>query len=475
MSGYAGIDARGLNGFGDAMDAPALPDLLKALQAGYTYGVTDQTGGSAFRVESLEASLKVLTYSEEHVRFWKALPKMQAYNTVEEYNLLNDYGSTANAFVPEGVLPETEDSTYNRKVALMKYMGTTRVVTHPMTMVKSAHGDVVAMENRNGILWLMRKIEEALFWGDNRLAFNYGNTSGGVEGIEWPGLDAQIDSTSVYDAQGQPLTEGLLNDACNTIAESYGRATHLFCPFKVASDFSKTYFAKERVIMPSPQGGITAGTVVNDFNSHFGAIKIVPNIFLNKNRKAAGTAPASARSGNAPQAPASIAGVPAATTGVWKITGNVKYQCTAVNRFGESAACGATANVAIAASTAVVTLTITNPNPISGLAPDYFNVYRQDNGTGAFYYVKSVACGNVTSAGTTTTTDDGTYMTNASTAFLGQLTPDVIAIKQLAPLMKMDLAVLGPAIRWMILFYATMVLYAPKKWIKIINVGDLSN
>jgi hypothetical protein len=35
--------------------------------------------------------------------------------------------------------------------------------------------------------------------------------------------------------------------------------------------------------------------------------------------------------------------------------------------------------------------------------------------------------------------------------------------------------VLGPAIRWMILLYGTCVLYQPKKWAKIINVGDLSN
>jgi hypothetical protein len=463
----------GLNGYGASADAPALPDLLKALQAGYTYGVTDQTGGSTLRVESLEASLKVLTYSEEHIRFWKNLPKMQAYNTVEEYNVLSDFGSTANVFLPEGVMPETEDSIYNRKVSLVKFMGTTRVVTHPMTLVRAAHGDVIATENRNGILWLLRKIEESLFWGDNRLAFNYNNVSGGVEGIEWPGLDAQIDTASFIDARGASLTEGLLNDAANTIAENYGRATHLYCPFKVASDFDKTLFSKERILMPSPTGGLNAGTVIQNFNSHYGEIKILPDIFLTKHRKAAGLAPSVARSGNAPQTPASVAaGAPTGTDGLFKVSQAVTYKVTAVNRFGESSATAASGSQT-PTTVQHVPLTITNPNPISGLAPDYFNVYRSDAG-GSYYYIASVAATNVSSGGTTTYNDLGLYMTNVSTAFIGQLTPDVLAVKQLAPLMKMDLAVLGPAIRWMILMYATFVLYAPKKWLKIINIGDLS-
>jgi hypothetical protein len=468
-----------INGFGGPENAPQLQELLKALTAGYNFGVTDQLNGGSLRVESLESSLKVLTYGEENIRFWKHIPKMQAFNTVEEYNQLTAYGDTSNAFLPEGVMPETNDSNYSRKVALVKYMGTTRVVTHPMTLVRAAHGDVIALENRNGILWLLAQIERNLFWGNNTLALGYSAASGGPEGIEWSGLDQQIDVTSAapmqIDAKGGSLTEGLLHDASELIAENFGRASHIYMPFKVASDFSKTYFTKERVVMPAPDGGLTAGTVITDYNSQFGPIKIVPDIFLTKNRKAQGLAPTSARSGNSPQTPTSIAGATGGTTGVWKATNaTTQYKVTAVNRFGESASSAASANVNVSATTLVVTLTITNPNPISGLTPDYFNVYRSDDGGATFWYVKSVATNSAASAGTTTTTDDGTYMTNVSTCFIGQMAPDILAVKQLAPLMKMDLAVLGPAIRWMILFYATFVLYAPRKWCKIINVGDLS-
>lgn len=468
----------GLQGFGAPGDAPQLSDLMKALQAGYNFGTTDQSNGGALRVESLESSLKVLTYGEENIRFWKHVPKMQAFNTVEEYNTLSSYGNSINAFLPEGVMPETNDSQYNRQVALVKYMGTTRVVTHPMTLVRAAHGDVISLENRNGILWLLSQIEKNLFWGNNKLAFGYSSNSGGPEGIEWPGLDSQIDSTMFIDAKGGSLTEGVLHDASELIAEQFGQATHAYMPFKVASDFSKTYFTKERVVMPSPNGGLTAGTVITDYASQFGPIKIVPDVFLNKQRKsvsASGVAPSAAVSPNSPQTPASIAGATSGTTGQWKATNaTTLYKATAVNRFGESAATAASSNVNVSATTLIVTLTITNPNPISGLTPDYFNIYRSDDGGNTYWYIASVAALSQASAGTTTFVDTGLLMTNVSTVFIGQMAPEILAVKQLAPLMKMDLAVLGPAIRWMILFYATFVLYAPKKWCKILNVGDLT-
>jgi hypothetical protein len=66
--------------------------LAKALEAGYA--ITNQTGGSALRVESLEGSLKVLTHTAHHIKFWKKIPKSPAYSTVEEYNQLVDYVRT---------------------------------------------------------------------------------------------------------------------------------------------------------------------------------------------------------------------------------------------------------------------------------------------------------------------------------------------------------------------------------------------
>ena len=66
-------------------------------------------------------------------------------------------------------------------------------------------------------------------------------------------------------------------------------------------------------------------------------------------------------------------------------------------------------------------------------------------------------------------------MANTYTAFMGELTPEVIAFKQLAPIMKMDLAILGPSYRWMVLLYGVPQLYAPGKWMKFKNIKAASD
>ena len=95
--------------------------LNKALETGYGIG-PNQTGGAALRVESLEASLKVLTYTASHIKFWKKIPKSPAYSTVEEYNQQTNYGGQATPWVQEGELPQASDSSYVRRTQLVKFL-----------------------------------------------------------------------------------------------------------------------------------------------------------------------------------------------------------------------------------------------------------------------------------------------------------------------------------------------------------------
>jgi hypothetical protein len=199
-----------ISGFGIDSSA-SVQDLQKALQAGFQ--ISNQTGGSALRVESLEGSLKVTTHTAHHIKFWKKIPKSPAYSTVEEYNQLSSYGSTAFAFVQEGELPPSQDATYTRNTALVKFLGTTREVTHPMTVVHPAHGDVIAQENHAGILWLLEKIEDGLFKADSSLA-NDG------EAEQWDGMDALIDPTQFIDLAGDPLQEADVEEGANLLVEA---------------------------------------------------------------------------------------------------------------------------------------------------------------------------------------------------------------------------------------------------------------
>ena len=111
MGGMVSLaDYEGLNGFGggDLGAAATLDELNKAISAGYD--IVSQTGGAALRPQSLESTLKVLTFLDQHVKLWKKLPKLPAYSTAEEYNQLNDYGEDAGGFFQEGGLPREEDT-----------------------------------------------------------------------------------------------------------------------------------------------------------------------------------------------------------------------------------------------------------------------------------------------------------------------------------------------------------------------------
>jgi hypothetical protein len=453
------------NGFGMST-GQELADLNKALSAGYATSPDTQQNGGAFRVQSLESSLKVLTYSDQHVKLWKKIPKMKAFNTVEEYNQLLSYGSDGGGFLAEGVLPDTQDSVYQRKAAFVKFVGTTREVTHPMTLVNSAVGDVITRYNQDGILWLMKKIENGLFWGNSKLA------AGGNEYVEFDGLNTMIDPGNVIDLKAQHLEEKHINWGAQMIIQNYGIPTDMFLPFEVMAQFSQEFFPKERVIMPTQQG-YQAGVVVDNFQTHGGPVSFNPNIFLKKTA----SLPTSATSVKAPAQPASVTGALSggADSGDWAKSGSTggtyRYWVTACNNSGESAPTQISADVVLASGDLAKSVTLTITNAASSVYPvDYYQVYRTEaNGTNGYAIAKVAASSQVASS-VTTFVDRNPIMPNTYTAFMGQMSEDVLAFKQLAPIMKMDLATLAPSYRWMILMYGTPVLYAPKKFMKFVNI-----
>jgi len=467
----------GLNGFGTDQSA-SVAELQKALEAGYQ--ISSQTGGSALRVESLEGSLKVVTYTAHHIKFWKKIPKSPAYSTVEEYNQLVDYGSDATAFVQEGELPPTQDTTYARRTSLVKYIGTTREVTHPMTVVHPAHGDVIALENQNGILWLLERMENALFHGDSSLAFD-------GESESWDGLDALIDPTSFIDLEGQPLQEADIEEGANQLVENFAYPTDLWLGTRVASDLVKTFYPKERVQLPAPQNGMV-GLSINSVMTQAGVMELNPNVFLKRNP----SPPAAATSASAPAAPATVASALAATgAGDFNKaapagTNEYAYAVTAANRFGESAPVliGANQSISQALKDAgnQINVTITNPGAIGPFPPEFFRVYRTRPlavGAGVpadlsqYSLIMQLPAASQAAAGATVAMDVNFILPFTEVAYMGEMTPSVLTFRQLLPMLRMDLAVLAPAFRWMILLYGTPLLFASKKFLRFVNVGRL--
>lgn len=469
-----------MNGFGMGT-ADQVQDLEKALQAGYQY--PPSSGGSALRVESLEGSLKVVTFTAHHIKMWKKIPKSPAYSTVEEYNQLVSYGTTATAFVQEGELPPTQDTTYARRTTLVKYIGTTREVTHPMTVVHPAHGDVIALENQNGILWLLERIERSLFTGDSSLAFSGQSES-------WDGLDAMIDPTSFIDLQGNPIQEADVEEGANTLVEQFAYPTDLWLGTRTASDLVKTFYPRERIQLPAPVNG-QVGMSVNSVMTQAGVMELNPDVFIQK----LPSPPAAATSPNAPAVPTSI--VSTVNTGV--TTGNFNkaapagsndynYVVTAANRFGESAPTAIqVANITITQAQKdalrAMQLVITNAGSIGSFPPEYFRIYRTaaltvgavPTSLSAYSLIMNVPTTSQTASATTTVNDVNFLLPGTSIAYMGEMTPSVLTFRQLLPMMRLDLAVLAPAYRWLIMLYGTPLLFASKKWLRYVNIGQLLN
>jgi len=163
---YAGLVNQGglqndyvaAGGYASAGDIDALN---KALTAGSDINNPGAAPGEGFplRVESLDQTLFNTQYKATDIKFWKALYKDAAYNTVEEFNRLDSYGSGDQIWMAEGDLPAEDDSTYSRQYTKIKFMGITRRVTHVASVIKAAHGDAVARETVNGTLFLLRQID----------------------------------------------------------------------------------------------------------------------------------------------------------------------------------------------------------------------------------------------------------------------------------------------------------------------------
>lgn len=446
------------DGFGESSMAE-LAELKKALEIGYTQPTTG-TGFDALRVESLESTLKLLTYSQQHVRLWNQIPKQNAFSTVEEYNRLVEYGTEGGGFVASGDLPEEEDTTYERADQKVKYIGSTRSVHHPATLVRSVPPDLISQETQNGALWMMGKANRGLYYGDSDAI-----------PLEWNSLQKQIidGGSTVIDMAGAAITEDDIENGAQQVIDNFGMPSRLFSNPKVFTDFSKIFQNQKRFNMPSAGGGMV-GTPATGMRTLSGDIMFEPDTFV----KRGSVPPAANTSAKAPNAPTIAIDAPGAdplSKFVAADAGNYNWQVTAVNAFGESIPS------ALVGSTAMGTgesadLTITDGGGTFGATA--YKMYRTEVGGTLTYYVGVITARAKTGGAYTSPTVFIELNEWRPRTFLGlmlDMTNQSLTFKQLAPMMKMNLAVISPAIRWMQLLYGTPIVYAPKKNVVYKNIG----
>ena len=464
-------DYEGVEGFG-ASSQRDVDNLNKALTAGSSQnppGSVTAGDGFALRVESLEKTLKVTTYKMEHIRLWKSITKLPSYNTVEEYNQLQEYGSNLDSgFISEGALPESEDSSYERKFAVVKFMGTTRAVTHPMTLVTPAHGPVIAQEAINGTMHLLKQLERALFYGDSSLST-----------VQFDGYEKLITdnspSTNIIDLRGLPLSEDILTDASLTVmdAPNYGTPSHLHLNPKAKADLVKSFFPKERHDTFSSNKNGMIGTDLRGYTSPSGDVVFEPNVFITDGGgpNAAAVGDAAKRPGTPTITESVLTPVDATALFTADDVGDYFYSVVAVNRYGRSiaVACDASAVSMIAGDALTVGVT-----PGGSTTTESYELYRspKNGAIGTQRLIQRIA--NSEGADEQILTDRNFNLPYCTSAFLFQQNLECMSFKQLAPLLKVPLATIDSSIRFMLLLYGVPCLYCPGKILMIRNIGRAS-
>lgn len=479
--------AEGAAGFGSV--SPENVDLLnKALAAGDITGreTADlyDASGAPLKVESLEKTLKHLTFRQQDIRLWKDLPKKPAYNTVEEFNQQVSYGQQRGGFNAEGELPEEEDSIFVRRAQHVKYLGVTKSVTHQMTLVNTMIGPAIQKAINDGTMWILRALNQALYFGDERkdplqfsgylaqqeIALSASDGFGSYGGY--------MDSEFVVDLRGGQLTEDAIETGANTIVENFALANQLYAPPAVLSNFVKNFYGNKFIMPNTP--ALTDGIMgqhVQKFASQFGDIGLNHDVFFKKLPAKLATAdPTSQKSPNKPTW-TGVTPVAAVQGSKWGAAdaGNVFYAVSAINRYGESGLAVTAAAAAIVAGGAA-DLQFTDGGGVYKATS--YRIYRGivgANATALFYPLFDIPVSDLTrgydGAAPGFVRDMNRWLPDCDQAWLSQFDTEVIEFAQLAPLMKMDLAILSPAFRFMVLMYGVPFLYAPRKMVRIINIG----
>lgn len=463
--------------------AAELAELQKALEAGDVTGMQtlgkDSVPGATLKVEDLESTLKVLTFKETDIKLWKKVTKLPAYNTVEEFNQQIEYGADGYSFTDEGGLPQDDSPSYRRQAQLVKFLGTTRSVSHPMQLVATMVDNVMQQEIKNGTMKILRDADRALWFANSHVVPQEFN---GFRQQQIDSMGSELawrQSDCVVDLRGGKINEDVLETGALNIIQNNGEGNLFMAPPQVLSALKKNIADQKRIYVGANEQNVTptAGLMVQKFLSQFGMIDLDYDKFLAQtNVPKTLTTPAT--SSKAPAKPVAdpttpIAMVTDATNTLFDgdQAGSYVYAVSAINKSGESQL------VKLGNATAVTTgqsidLKFTAADSITM----GFNIYRskKDSTNGKFYKIASLSVNDLAlghnNAAAGLTRDKNEKIAGTEEAFLIDNSLDVWAFKQLAPLMKMDLAVLSPATRFMLLLYGTPILYAPKKMVTFKNI-----
>lgn len=353
-----------------------------------------------------------------------------------------------------------------------------------MTLVRTSVGDVVAQQAKEGTMDLLKHVERELYWGHAHFTDSLGAQTGSnsdlpPSSIAMSGLLQQLlkgdtdsqfvskdfegwgaESNSIIkDLAGASFAQDDIEDLAVKALENFGAPTQLHAEPLAVSTFVRQFYPQFR----SEPGlsGQTVGYDVSKVTTTAGPIDLKPNLFLRPRaqvRSAAVNAKAPSVAG------LSIAGTASSVAGNEMSPGVYHYALTLVNDFGESAPVLTTSAVTVSSPNNTVDIAVTGSIPAD---VKHIKLYRSASGAAA---TRSQFIGNYR-LGLAQIRDAGKKRPGLGEAFLLDLGAETMKFKQLAPLSKMNLAVVTTALEFLLLMYGSLFVFAPRFNCVMRNVG----
>jgi hypothetical protein len=424
-----------------AVSMEQVAELKKALTAGYGTDVSQLTGGSAFRIQSLDRTMKAVIQQNKHFVLFNELSKQNATATVDEWTEQSGIGGflggstnteTGNINVAQG--------QYARRVGLVKYLMTQCQVSFVSTLGNNMVSSE-AIENQAGALRLLTDAEYLSFEGDSS-----------VVPTEFDGIYSQVASYNngdhIFDAAGSPLNDITLVDQAAAFISGFGNfgtPTHIFTSQLVQSDFNTNLQPAFRVPLPGGgKGSMELGTPVVGIRTSWGDIKNCPDVFVRDEKQRQPfellySTYATANNSYQPTSFSAATVAPGAAGSLWTAqqAGSYFYAVTGVNANGQSQSI-LSSQVTVAANGAV-TLTIGKSN--SGSETGYVIYRGRLNGTNALTDLREMIRIPASGNATTVYTDLNTDIPGTTKAYVLNMEggADAINWRQLLPMTKFAL------------------------------------
>jgi hypothetical protein len=457
----------GVDGYVGQLNAP----LAKALATSNIAGYGD---GTNLVLQNLDSIMTSVLFTEDQLVKQRFIERVPSINPMYQWNRRNQYGSNRGSLgFAEGGIGPVGLGGWSRNTAPVRFFGVQRGTT-VVSQIAGALGGMfdnpVDEEEYDGTMQLLGSVERSLVWGNSTITDTAGNA------ISYDGMYRQLKASSVaktniIDMHGKPMNFDVISQIAALYAKAYvtsARNVAAFIPPDALATLQlmKTQAERRSIGSAASDGGYVAGTPLRGYDTQIGLMPFVQDVFT---EAVVGKTPLAVADSGSPVAVSTVTSAVAAPTGAqvsnWLATdaATVYYKIGSYNAAGESLGFLYVTGVAATAGN-IVTLTITNVTGAYG-----YRIYRglQSSGSDAMWIGEVAA----SQAATVTFVDDNSIMPGTDVATFMDRSPENMVIAQMAPLLKLPLAIQNTTIPFGLLYLHTLAVKAPERQFIVVNIG----